>query len=109
MLRLIQNAEPISVDSSDRPVTVNISAGCRCCDKTEQMSPTPSQEEQRCLNWKLMLLLTIASASLICIVIISQQLIVRHLGGQDDSPVSFQINIPDHGWMDSAGEKIFPF
>ena len=37
---------------------------------------TPSS---RCYNWKLGLLLLIACAALVCILVISQQLILRHL------------------------------
>ena len=58
------------------------------------------------LNWKLVLLLTIASAALVSIVVISQQLILRHMGAnqQTSEPVTLELNIPESGWMSNEGK-----
>ena len=56
-----------------------------------------SQEERRSLNYKLGLLVIIATCALVSIVLISQQLIVRHLAG-DLPPATLQLTIPREGW-----------
>ena len=56
-----------------------------------------SQEERRMLNYKLGLLIMIASLALVSIVLISQQLIMRHLATDRQPPV-LQLVSPGDGW-----------
>ena len=65
-----------------------------------------SSKAESNLNWKLVLLLTIASAALVSIVVISQQLILRHMGGNHDTsePITLELNIPESGWMSNEGK-----
>lgn len=98
--KLIHNAEPISEELPRLSVIVKMpGAGCGCSHpRTSRLSSS----EQRSLNWKLLLLLLVASCSLICILVISQQLIVRHWA-EERSPVKLEIRIPEDGWMSSQG------
>ena len=91
---MIHNVEPISEEFPGR-VTVVRMAG---------PGTHLSARDQRRLNWKLMVLVMVASAALISIALISQQLIVRHWAGAEErSPVTLQIKIPEEGWMSSQG------
>ena len=95
---MIHNVEPISEEFPGR-VTVVRMAGPGC-------GAHMSARDQRRLNWKLMVLVMVASAALISIALISQQLIVRHWAGAEErSPVTLQIKIPEEGWMSSQGTK----
>ena len=106
MSQLIHNVEPISEEFPGR-VTVVRMAGPGCGAHMSHMSHNMSHmsaRDQRRLNWKLVVLVMVASAALISIALISQQLIVRHWAGAEErSPVTLQIKIPEEGWMSSQG------
>ena len=105
MSQLIHNVEPISEELPPLSTMVRIpGAGCGCGLHQGQGRMALASSEQRSLNWKLLLLLLIASGSLICIVMISQQLIVRHWA-EERSPVKLEIRIPEDGWMSSQGKN----
>ena len=101
MSQLIHNAEPISEELPQHSAIVKMpGAGCGCSH--HQRQERLSCSDQRSLNWKLILLLLVASGALICIVVISQQLIVRHWA-ETRNPVKLEIRIPEDGWMSSQG------
>ena len=96
-------------------VLVQVPARCDCCPQvmldtnSGQMIPVRPAHLHKAesnLNWKLVLLLTIASAALVSIVVISQQLILRHMGAnqQTSEPVTLELNIPESGWMSNEGK-----
>ena len=62
-----------------------------------------SQEERRSLNYKLGLLIIIASCALVSIVLISQQLIVRHWAA-DQPSATLQLANPRAGWRSYPGQ-----
>ena len=84
---------------------------CQCGDNKEsQGGHRRSQGDNRGspassgLGWQLVVLVAVASAALVTIVLISQQLVLRHLGGGGaGDTVTMQITIPDQGWMSSEG------
>jgi len=116
---LIPDAETMTQDPLDLPplgsVLVQVPSRCDCCPQvmldtnSGQMIPVRaahlSTKAESNLNWKLVLLLTIASAALVSIVVISQQLILRHMGAnlQISEPVTLELNIPESGWMSNEG------
>jgi len=116
---LIPDAETMTQDPLDLPplgsVLVQVPARCNCCPQvmldtnSGQMIPVRpahlNNKAESNLNWKLVLLLTIASAALVSIVVISQQLILRHMGAtqQTSEPVTLELNIPESGWMSNEG------
>ena len=105
MSQLIHNAEPISEELPQLSTIVKMpGSGCGCSH--HHGPPRMISSDQRSLNWKLLLLLLIASGSLICIVAISQQLIVRHWAEERRPEVKLEIRIPDEGWMSSQGKNI---
>ena len=56
------------------------------------------------LDWQLVVLVLVAISALVTILLISQQLVLRHLGGGGaGDTVTMQITIPDQGWMSSEG------
>lgn len=99
---MIHNAEPISEELPQLSTVVKMpGSGCGCSH--HHAPPRMISSDQRSLNWKLLLLLLIASASLVCIVAISQQLIVRHWAEERRPEVKLEIRIPEEGWMSSQG------
>ena len=117
---LIPDDETMTLDPPDLPplgsVLVQVPARCDCCPQvmldtnSGQMIPVRpahlSSKAESNLNWKLVLLLTIAGAALVSIVVISQQLILRHMGGNHDTsePITLELNIPESGWMSNEGK-----
>jgi len=70
---------------------------CSCCTR-------PDSHHTTSLPWKLVCLLTIALAALASILVISHQLIARHMAGaQHREGVTLSLNIPDSGWMSDTG------
>ena len=89
---------------------------CQCGNQGSQGDNKESQGGHRGsqggtssgLGWQLVVLVAVASAALVTIVLISQQLVLRHLGGGGagggaGDTVTMQITIPDQGWMSSEG------
>jgi len=81
---------------------------CHCCRPNHQNRKTSGAEESKLgsnsssLSWKLLLLLTIAIAALASILVISHQLISRHLS-TSDRDVTLSLTIPANGWMNNQG------
>ena len=102
MSQLIHNVEPISEEFPGRVTVVRMAGPGAHMSHMSHMSA----RDQRRLNWKLVVLVMVASAALISIALISQQLIVRHWAGPEErSPVTLQIKIPEEGWMSSQGMR----
>ena len=94
---------------------------CQCGDQESQGGHKESrgghkasQEDHRVspassgLGWQLVVLVLVAISALVTILLISQQLVLRHLGGGGagggaGDTVTMQITIPDQGWMSSEG------
>ena len=94
---------------------------CQCGDQESQGGHKESrgghkasQEDHRVspassgLDWQLVVLVLVAISALVTILLISQQLVLRHLGGGGagggaGDTVTMQITIPDQGWMSSEG------
>ena len=87
---------------------------CQCGNKESQGVNKESQGGHRVspassgLGWQLVVLVLVAISALVTILLISQQLVLRHLGGGGagggaGDTVTMQITIPDQGWMSSEG------
>ena len=108
------NQEPLDLPPLGS-VLVQVPPRCECCPQvmldvnSGQMvpvRPNHSHKPESNLNWKLVFLLTIASAALVSIVVISQQLILRHMVANQEmmEPVTLELNIPESGWMSNEGK-----
>jgi len=115
---LIPDVETMNQEPLDLPplgsVLVQVPPRCECCPQvmldvnSGQMvpvRPNHNHKPESNLNWKLVFLLTIASAALVSIVVISQQLILRHMVANQEmmEPVTLELNIPESGWMSNEG------
>jgi len=112
--------EPTPTPSSSSSPTLNSNSEasylpCHCCRlpqnsnsdqkndaKKDSKSKLSSNSRSSSLNWKLLLLLTIASAALASILVISHQLISRHLSTSERG-VTLSLTIPESGWMSNQG------
>ena len=110
---LLQKEEGCSQLVGQESVVVTM---CQCGNQGSQGDNKESQGDHRGsqgghssgLGWQLVVLVAVASAALVTIVLISQQLVLRHLGGGGagggaGDTVTMQITIPDQGWMSSEG------